>query len=81
MDDQSLTELDVIIPNLHWRYSGVTATNRMIAPRLARLHKAAWLGRDAPEGIEPVTISRAAAAAHPAGQRGRASGTPAATTK
>ena len=51
MDDQSLTGLEVIIPNLHWRYSGVTATNRMIAPRLARLLPAAWIGRDAPDGV------------------------------
>jgi mannosyltransferase len=51
MDNKSLTELEVIIPNLHWRYSGVTATNRMIAPRLAKLVNAAWLGRDAPAGI------------------------------
>ena len=51
MDDRSLAGFEVIIPNLHWRYSGVTATNRMIAPRLARLVPAAWLGRDAPEGI------------------------------
>lgn len=46
-----MTEPDVIIPNLHWRYSGVTATNRMIAPRIAGLVPAAWLGSDAPEGI------------------------------
>lgn len=56
MDDRSLTGLEVIIPNLHWRYSGVTATNRMIAPRLARLLTAAWLGRDAPEGIARLTF-------------------------
>lgn len=43
--------IKVIIPNLHWRYSGVTATNRMIAPRVAKLLPAAWLGPDAPEGI------------------------------
>lgn len=43
--------IKVIIPNLHWRYSGVTATNRMIAPRVAKLLDAAWLGPDAPEGI------------------------------
>lgn len=49
--DRSLSDLQVIVPNLHWRYSGVTATNRMIAPRLARLHSAAWFGRDAPDGI------------------------------
>jgi mannosyltransferase len=48
MDDQSLAGLEVIIPNLHWRYSGVTATNRMIAPRLVQLLPAAWFGRDAP---------------------------------
>jgi mannosyltransferase len=51
MDDRLLTDLEVIIPNLHWRYSGVTATNRMIAPRIARLLPAAWLGPDAPEGV------------------------------
>src|SRR6476620_6142577 len=56
MDERSLTGLEVIIPNLHWRYSGVTATNRMIAPRLARLLPAAWLGRDAPEGIARLSF-------------------------
>ena len=54
MDDETLTGLEVIVPNLHWRYSGVTATNRMIAPRLARLRRSAWLGRDAPEGVERI---------------------------
>ncbi|MEA2991903.1 MAG: mannosyltransferase [Alphaproteobacteria bacterium] len=56
MDDQSLIGLEVIIPNLHWRYSGVTATNRMIAPRLARRLNAAWLGRDAPAGIARLSF-------------------------
>jgi mannosyltransferase len=56
MDDRSLARLELIIPNLHWRYSGVTATNRMIAPRLARLLPAAWLGRDAPEGIDRLSF-------------------------
>nr|WP_157327388.1 glycosyltransferase family 4 protein [Bradyrhizobium cajani] len=36
---------------MHRRYSGVTATNRMVAPRLARLYRAAWFGSDAPQGI------------------------------
>jgi mannosyltransferase len=45
----------VIIPNLSWRYSGVTATNRQIAPRLARTLRIAWLGRDRPEGVSPLT--------------------------
>ena len=44
-------DLQVIVPNLHWRYTGVTATSRMVSPRLGRLFRAAWFGRDAPEGI------------------------------
>jgi mannosyltransferase len=45
-------DLDLIVPNLHRRYSGVTATNRMVAPRLAKLFRAAWFGSDAPDGID-----------------------------
>jgi mannosyltransferase len=56
MDGRSLSGLEIIIPNLHWRYSGVTATNRMIAPRLARLVPTAWLGRDAPEGMSRLNF-------------------------
>lgn len=56
MDDQSLAGLEVIIPNLHARYSGVTATNRMIAPRLAQMLGAAWLGPDAPAGIARMSF-------------------------
>lgn len=52
-----MTDLDVIIPNLHWNYTGVTATNRMIAPRIARRVKARWLGPDAPDGIETMRLS------------------------
>lgn len=44
-------DLELIVPNLHRRYSGVTATNRMVAPRLAKLFRAAWFGSNAPEGI------------------------------
>jgi mannosyltransferase len=53
--------LQVIVPNLHRRYSGVTATNRMVAPRLAKLYRAAWFGSDAPQGIArigPVDLLR-----------------------
>jgi mannosyltransferase len=57
MDDQALRELKVVVPNLHWRYSGVTATNRMIAPRLARVVATAWIGRDAPEGVARLTFA------------------------
>jgi len=51
-----LREVEVVIPNLHWRYSGVTATSRMIAPRVARVVHAAWLGRDAPDGLPRLTF-------------------------
>ncbi|MEA2905429.1 MAG: mannosyltransferase [Alphaproteobacteria bacterium] len=56
MDSQALSELSVVIPNLHWRYSGVTATNRMVAPRLAGYGSAAWLGSDAPAGMPRLTL-------------------------
>jgi mannosyltransferase len=51
IDNNSARDLQLIVPNLHRRYSGVTATNRMVAPKLARLFRAAWLGPDAPDGI------------------------------
>jgi mannosyltransferase len=44
-------DLEVIVPNLHRRYSGVTATNRMVAPKLAKLVRAAWFGSYRPDGI------------------------------
>ncbi|MDA9430587.1 glycosyltransferase family 4 protein [Bradyrhizobium sp. CCBAU 51627] len=50
-------DLQVIVPNLHRRYSGVTATNRMVAPRLAKLYRAGWLGSDAPEGIGRLRLA------------------------
>jgi mannosyltransferase len=40
-----------MIPNLHWRYSGVTATSRAVAPLVAREIAAVWFGPDAPPGI------------------------------
>lgn len=49
-------DLQVIVPNLHRRYSGVTATNRMVAPRLTKLYRAAWFGSDAPEGISRLGV-------------------------
>jgi mannosyltransferase len=50
-------DLQLIVPNLHRRYSGVTATNRMVAPKLARLFRAGWLGSHAPEGIARMAAS------------------------
>ena len=51
IDAQAARQLQLIVPNLHRRYSGVTATNRMAAPKLAKRFRAAWLGSDAPDGI------------------------------
>jgi mannosyltransferase len=50
-------DLDVIVPNLHRRYSGVTATNRMVAPKLARRVRAAWFGSYAPDGIAHIGVA------------------------
>src|SRR5258708_10793092 len=49
--------LQLIVPNLHRRYSGVTATNRMVAPKLAKMFRAAWLGPDVPEGIGRIGLA------------------------
>ena len=49
-------DLQLIVPNLHRRYSGVTATNRMVAPKLAKMYRAAWLGPHAPDGIARMGV-------------------------
>jgi mannosyltransferase len=56
IDNNSAENLQLIVPNLHRRYSGVTATNRMVAPKLAKMFRAAWLGRDAPDGIARMGV-------------------------
>jgi mannosyltransferase len=48
--------IEVIVPNFNWRYSGVTATNRAIAPLLARRAKVGWLGPHRPEGVQGLRI-------------------------
>jgi mannosyltransferase len=53
----SADNLQLIVPNLHRRYSGVTATNRMVAPKLAKMFRAAWLGPDAPDGIARLGVA------------------------
>jgi mannosyltransferase len=50
-------DLQLIVPNLHRRYSGVTATNRMVAPKLAKRFRAAWFGSDAPDGIARMEVA------------------------
>jgi mannosyltransferase len=52
--NNSADNLQLIVPNLHRRYSGVTATNRMVAPKLAQMFPAAWFGSHAPDGIARV---------------------------
>ena len=55
-ETKSADDLELIVPNLHRRYSGVTATNRMVAPKLAKLFRAAWFGTDAPDGIARMGV-------------------------
>jgi mannosyltransferase len=55
-DDDALDALEVIIPNLNWRYSGGTAVNRTIAPLIAKRWRAAWCGPDQPEGIAALSL-------------------------
>ncbi len=57
IENNSAHNLQLIVPNLHRRYSGVTATNRMVAPKLAQLFRAAWLGPDAPGGIARLGVA------------------------
>src|SRR3954463_9864356 len=54
IENNLASDLQLIVPNLHRRYSGVTATNRMVAPKLARMYRAAWLGPHAPDGIARI---------------------------
>ncbi|QDW39744.1 glycosyltransferase family 4 protein [Bradyrhizobium sp. KBS0727] len=56
IESNSTDDLQLIVPNLHRRYSGVTATNRMVAPRLARMYRAAWFGPHAPDGIARMGV-------------------------
>ena len=56
MDDQALSQLSVVIPNLHYRYTGITATNRAVTPRLTPLIGTAWFGSHAPPGVARLTF-------------------------
>src|SRR5215469_309264 len=56
LPDDLQENLQVIVPNLHRRYSGVTATNRMVAPKLAKLVRAAWFGSYRPDGISGMGL-------------------------
>ena len=54
IENTAAGELELIVPNLHRRYSGVTATNRMVAPKLAKMFRAGWLGSHRPDGIDAM---------------------------
>ena len=56
IDNNSAGDLQLIVPNLHRRYLGVTATNRMVSPKLAKMFRAGWLGPDAPDGIARIGV-------------------------
>ena len=57
IENNSADDLHLIVPNLHRRYSGVTATNRMVAPKLAQMFRAGWLGAHAPAGIARIGVA------------------------
>jgi mannosyltransferase len=57
IENNPASDLQLIVPNLHRRYSGVTATNRMVAPRLAAMFRAAWFGSHAPDGLARLGVS------------------------
>jgi mannosyltransferase len=57
IEDNSAQPLQLIVANLHWRYTGVTATSRSVAPLVARALHAAWLGPDAPDGIARLGLA------------------------
>jgi mannosyltransferase len=57
IENNAAENLQLIVPNLHRRYSGVTATNRMVAPKLAKKLAAAWLGPDPPAGIARIGVA------------------------
>jgi mannosyltransferase len=56
LDEEALDALEVVIPNLNWRYSGGTAVNRTIAPLIAKRWRTVWLGPDRPDGIAALTV-------------------------
>jgi mannosyltransferase len=53
---QARDAIEVIVPNLNWRYSGVTAANRAIAPLLTRRARVVWLGPHRPDGVPKLCV-------------------------
>src|SRR5215207_8762508 len=57
IENNFAADLQLIVPNLHRRDSGVTATSRAVSPRLAKMFCAAWLGTDKPDGIARMSFA------------------------
>jgi mannosyltransferase len=53
---RDLQALEVLHPNLHRRYSGVTTTILAVAPRMAKLAKTALVGRMTAAGVETIGL-------------------------
>jgi mannosyltransferase len=56
LDASDIATLAVIVPNLSRRYSGVTATSRMVTPRIVVTMPTAWLGPNGPDGVRRIGI-------------------------
>lgn len=50
--------IDVIVPNLKWRYSGVTSANRNVTPRVARELNVRWFGSYRPDDVPALSVSQ-----------------------
>src|SRR4030088_3340306 len=57
IENNSADDLQLIVPNLHRRYSGVTATNRMVAPKLAKMFRAAWNSGNRSSGFPEIVAA------------------------
>ncbi|MCK1384095.1 glycosyltransferase family 4 protein [Bradyrhizobium sp. 21] len=57
MREPRCTEPQVIVPNLHWHYSGVTATSQALLPIIGRMINTAWFGPDAPAGASRLGLA------------------------
>ena len=56
MTPEDLRALEVLHPNLHRRYSGVTTTILAVAPRMAKLAKTALVGGMTTPGVETISL-------------------------
>lgn len=56
MEREALEALEVLHPNLHRRYSGVTTTILAVAPRMAKLARTALVGTITTPGVDTVSL-------------------------